>query len=278
MKYKNFLPKVLLVLALSVFATSMVAQNFEIKSTSSINIINSDITVSGGNLVFRESATFEVEGMINITIESDDYSLTISFNGFDKNGKKREEDRIIKESDRQMGRESIFVNAELKIDASKDNPFYIKEIILKVVNSDKKTTSATETFNITDSKPNFALLLNGISKPISRGSCSFGKCWCFFQTKDNDGKLIKLDAIKIKQTISKDKTDNQTYLDIAMIVNNANENNNAPTIAQLLVWGEIDLAGTAEILGKPIKWTWVGGGVTSEDDWEQPVSRINITN
>lgn len=235
-----------------------------------VNFVGSGLQISDGNLVFNENATFKVldKLVLNKKDTKKTYKIKIVLSGVEGNGKGFKTTLNF-----DYNPNSSSNGVEVSIKATPKNQIKIESVAHFIDDFQGETGY----FKIDDKdKSDFAVLLNGISKPATSGNCKFGQCWCFAAVTGSSGKLIELDSAKITQTLSTDKTDKQTYLDVALQINNTVKSKAAPTLAQLVTWGEIAATMTAEIAGKPIKWRYEGGGITSEDEWQQPIYRVNV--
>lgn len=224
------------------FTTNLFANKIGIKTVSITNY-NSAHEISGGNFILYDNATLEIESKMSVTNGKGKYKVNVALTGLDKKGNKY-----------SSSFDADFIGGEtnckgkIDIKASKDNPVFISKVIISATDEKGNTTSETESFAISETKTSFAILLNGIAKPINKGQCKYGQCWCFAGTNGSLGKIIEFDSIKVKQTLLQNKEKNNTTLDIALEINNSQQSENMPTIAQLVAWGEISSYITANII------------------------------
>lgn len=241
--------------------------NFTVES---VNVIHSDLKVSGGNLVFSDDAKLRIENTLIFSDKKipDSLKIKIELKGEDANKKD------YSNSVSYWYYPKLKTNgAYITIKATPKSQIRISAVVHFVDDWQGETAY----LKIDGTQTNFAILLNGIQKPNGNGKCFYGKCFCFASQDGPDSKLIQLNTAKIKQTLSTNNKDKQSYLDISISINETSQNKDVPTLAQLVMWGEMDVYFTAKVAGKPIKWRYEDGGISMSDEWQQPAYRVNVT-
>ncbi|MBL7811859.1 MAG: hypothetical protein JNL57_06510 [Bacteroidetes bacterium] len=129
----------------------------------------------------------------------------------------------------------------LTIEASEDNNIFITDATISATDGSNKTTTATESFDVAKTETSFAILLNGIAKPRNgKGSCNYGKCFCF-SAKDNSGaEFLHLGNLNVEQTLQLDKENKNNLFGAKFTLKNFDQEEFA-MLQSLIIWGEIEV-------------------------------------
>jgi hypothetical protein len=157
MKSINYINKSFLILVLSLFSLALNAQKVKFET---INISSSSLKIEDGNLVFKDKSTVLVlETRLKLLQGA---ATEVPFVTIELRGK-------IKGKEQTFSTDLVSINKlgtieqKLTINASNDNPIYISEVTITILDNKKEIASATEPiFSIDNKKTNFAILLNGI--------------------------------------------------------------------------------------------------------------------
>lgn len=190
------------------------------------------VRVFKGKLQVTETSTLGV----GFTIKggNSEIVLNVTLNGTDAKGRKY-----------KGSFDAAFVAGEtnykgkIEVKVEKGNPISMEEVT--VTATDKKTgksKSATESFQISKTKPAFALILNGLNKPPANGQCQSGRCFCIEDRggSDCEGRLLDLGNILVNQQLAYNKEKSLSTLDFTISLKNydADEIN---LIKRLMIWG-----------------------------------------
>lgn len=238
----------LVVIALLALMTNFsYAQKIELES---LNIINSDLRIEGGNLIIKENATVSLNSKINITGgNKDEFKVKIVFYGVDDNMKE-----LTATAEYTYNKKSTTNgnNISLKL------PTHTKVRLNSVAHFVDDWQGETTYMSVNDrttwtKKSKIVLMLNGIAKPLNNGVCQYGRCFCIEGSQGNDcgsKEIIKFDSMVISQTIKKNKENDYTL----WIETGFNQTHNQtgkffdiPTLDQLVAWGELEAFITTEI-------------------------------
>jgi hypothetical protein len=238
----------LVVVALIALMTNFsYAQKVELES---LNIINSDLRIEGGNLIIKENATVTLNSKINITGgNKDEFKVKIVFYGVDDNMKE-----ITATAEYTYSKKSTTNgnNISLKL------PPHTNIRIASVAHFVDDWQGETAYMSVNDrttwtKKSKIVLMLNGIAKPLNNGVCQYGRCFCIEGSQGNDcasKEIIKFDSMVISQTIKKNKENDYTLwieTGFNQTHNQTGNKTDIPTLDQLVAWGELEAFITTEI-------------------------------
>ncbi len=232
----------LLTIAMFVLWTGMFyAQKIELES---LNIINSDLRVEGGNLIIKENASITLNSKISITGgNKDEYKVKIVFSGVDENSKE-----VAASTEYIYSKKSNTNGNNLSLKLPPHSRLRISSVAHFV--DDWQGETAYFSVNKRSPKTNFALLLNGIAKPLNNGVCQFGRCFCIEGSQGNDcssRNIIEFDSMVIAQTIKKIKENEYTWSMTTGFTQNTNTRD-IPSLDQLVAWGELEAFITTELV------------------------------
>jgi hypothetical protein len=234
--------KNLLTIAILVLWTSMFyAQKIELES---LNIINSDLRVEGGNLIIKENASITLNSKINITGgNKDEFKVKIVFYGVDNNMKE-----VTASAEYTYSKKSNTNGNNLSLKL----PPHTNIKIASVAHFVDEWQGETAYFSVNKRSPktNFAILLNGIAKPLNNGVCQFGRCFCIEGSQGNDcsiRNIIEFDSMVIAQTIKKIKENEYSWSMTTGFTQNTNTRD-IPSLDQLVAWGELEAFITTELV------------------------------
>lgn len=156
MKLIKLINKTIFVLVLSLFSLALNAQKVKFET---INILSSSFKIEDGNIVFRDKST-----VLNLetSFKLKGTDIEAPYVMIELRGK-------IKGKEQTFSTDVVSINKlekieqNLTINASNDNPIYISEVTITILDNKKEIASATESiFSIDNKKTSFAILLNGI--------------------------------------------------------------------------------------------------------------------
>lgn len=179
---------------------------------------------------------------IGLTVKggNNEIMLKVSLNGTDAKGNKY-----------NGSYDAAFIAGEtnyqgkIEVKVEKGNPISIKEVTVTATDKKSgKTKTATESFEVTKTKPEFTLTLNGLAKPPVNGQCQSGRCFCIEDRggSDCEGKLLDLGNILVNQQLTYNKEKSNSTLDFTISLKNydADEIN---LIKRLMIWGILNFEG-----------------------------------
>lgn len=208
--------------------------NFTVES---LNFIHSDLSVTGGNLVFSDDAKLRIESKLNFQDKKipDSLKIKVELIGIDGNNKAYSNAVTY-----WYYPNSPTNGTEIAIKSTPKNPIKISAVAHFV----DDWQGETGYLKVDGKKTSFAILLNGYKQP-QRGMCQTGKCYCL--SGYGSGTVLKLGNLNTTQTLSINKEKNTSSLAYTIGIDPKN-NSDFETIQSLIIWGELQL--TAEILIK----------------------------
>ncbi len=157
MKSIKHIKKTILVFVLSLFSMAINAQKVEFES---INISSTSLKIDGGNLVFSNNSTVLI---LESSFKLKGTDTEVPFVMIELRGKIKGKEQTFS-TDVVSINKSGKIEQKLTINASNDNPIYISDVTINILNNKKLIASTTESlFSSNNKKTSFAILLNGIN-------------------------------------------------------------------------------------------------------------------
>lgn len=238
----NFKKGKLLLLVATLFAQNvMLAQKNQCGKfkTKSVNFTNSDLIITGGDLIFTNSS--KINFSAEISIGNGNFtpnSVTVVAVGRDGKGSSASF-----EASSSFDKTTGSYTGTIAIKASIDNPIHISEVQVNIVNGCKETTSNTYDFDATDNN-DFDMLLTGNKRPAK-----YGQHMIFSKTvgeeMEDSTNFVKLDSILLHYNSKYDKEKNYITTDYSMELSSTNKNEKEKLQA-MMIWGMVNFTGALD--------------------------------
>lgn len=257
MKPKFIFKQTIAILSIGLLlASPTFAQGNKCKGTPKLKNANiiCDLTVDKGICLFNGQKVSVVVELKNAAIELSQVSLEIDANDCKGNPKTFA-------SKAKLNSETGEYTAEFDIPSSKDCLWTLDSLRGKFTNNCGESFTYTQSARADAEFTNFAILLNGHSRPAK-----YGQCMVFSGKTSDTTKTVRIKGLEVKYEVKKDEKTGGYIYGIVIGFNNTKEDKPQP-IEAMIAWGMVDLYATYTLTDEDGKTETRKGHFGAKQNW-----------